>query len=192
MKSESFTYPVTLTPAEEGGFTVTFPDVPGAITEGDGETEALRHAVGALETMFIAYTMDKQDIPRPSPRGNGRRWRWRRSPRRRLRSTARCASTGSASRRWRGGSASTRRKSIAYSIFATARGSTSSPTRCARSGASSSSASGMRRRRSAPQIAFTPAAPPHPSVLGRLRTGPSLSAPAGRRGVGVQARGATA
>jgi hypothetical protein len=29
----------------------------------------------------------------------------------------------------------------------------------------------MRRRRSAPQIAFTPAAPPHPSVLRQAQDG---------------------
>jgi len=67
MKAESFTYPVVLARAEEGGFHASFPDVPGAITEGDTETEALANAVEALETMFIAYMRDKQDIPRPSP-----------------------------------------------------------------------------------------------------------------------------
>ena len=30
-----FEYPVLLTPAEEGGFVVTFPDVPEAITQGE-------------------------------------------------------------------------------------------------------------------------------------------------------------
>jgi antitoxin HicB len=66
MKAESFTYPVVLTPAKEGGFVVTFPDVPGAITDGETETEAVANAIDALETMFIAYIRDKQDIPRPS------------------------------------------------------------------------------------------------------------------------------
>jgi antitoxin HicB len=41
-------YPVKLKP-DSGGFVVTFPDVPGAITEGDSKAEALHHALDALE-----------------------------------------------------------------------------------------------------------------------------------------------
>lgn len=62
-----FAYPVHLEPAEEGGFVVTFPDIPEAITEGDDETEALVWAQDALETMLEAYVDDKQHIPYPSP-----------------------------------------------------------------------------------------------------------------------------
>lgn len=65
------TYPVHLEPAEEGGFVVTFPDIPEAITEGDDEAEALVWALDALETMLEAYMDDKQRIPYPSP-ANGR------------------------------------------------------------------------------------------------------------------------
>jgi antitoxin HicB len=39
-----------LTPAEEGGFIVTFPDVPEAITQGEDEHDARRHARDALES----------------------------------------------------------------------------------------------------------------------------------------------
>ncbi len=63
-----FTYPVILTP-EDGGFVVTFPDVPGAITEGDDEEEALARAVDALETMLIALMSDRRPIPDPSRLG---------------------------------------------------------------------------------------------------------------------------
>lgn len=68
----SFTYPVTLTPASEfdpddTGFVVTFPDIPGVVTEGDDEGEALARAADALETMFIALISDRKDIPDPSP-----------------------------------------------------------------------------------------------------------------------------
>ena len=38
-------YPATLTPDPDGGFTVTFRDVPEAITEGDTRDEALRRAL---------------------------------------------------------------------------------------------------------------------------------------------------
>src|ERR1039457_1408490 len=61
-----FAYPVHLEPAEEGGFIVTFPDIPEAITEGDDETEALVWAQDALETMLESYVDDKQRIPYPS------------------------------------------------------------------------------------------------------------------------------
>lgn len=41
------TYPVELTPAEEGGFIVTFPGLP-IVTEGDTEEEALFNAKEAF------------------------------------------------------------------------------------------------------------------------------------------------
>ena len=65
-----FEYAVKLEAADEGGFTATFPDVPGAITEGDDKAEALMRAADALETIFAALMRDGKDIPRPSrPRG---------------------------------------------------------------------------------------------------------------------------
>ena len=62
---ERFAYPVKLERAEEGGYTVTFPDVPGAITEGDDEAEALRRAADALETILATYIKDGKPLPRP-------------------------------------------------------------------------------------------------------------------------------
>ncbi len=62
-------YPIHLEPAEEGGFVVTFPDIPEAITQ--GEAEAMVWALDALETMFASYMDDRQSIPYPSP-PNGR------------------------------------------------------------------------------------------------------------------------
>ena len=62
-----FAYSVHLEPQEEGGFVVTFPDIPEAITEGDDETEALVWALDALETMLESYMDDRQRIPYPSP-----------------------------------------------------------------------------------------------------------------------------
>lgn len=59
-------YPVTLTPAEEGGFIVTFPDIPEAITQGEDKEEALVWALDALETILESYVADKQRIPYPS------------------------------------------------------------------------------------------------------------------------------
>jgi len=48
-------YPAILTPDPEGGFTVTFRDVPEAITEGDTREEALLRAEDALESALAMY-----------------------------------------------------------------------------------------------------------------------------------------
>ena len=58
-------YPVVLSPAEEGGFVVTFPDVPEAITQGDDRAEALSNARDALGTALEIYVDDNQDLPAP-------------------------------------------------------------------------------------------------------------------------------
>lgn len=67
-------YPVELTPdASIGGFTVTFPDVPEAITEGDDLDEALLRAVDALETALSFYTDEGADLPKASKAKRGQR-----------------------------------------------------------------------------------------------------------------------
>lgn len=60
-------YPVHLEPAEEGGFIVTFPDIPEAITQGEDEADALMWALDALETMLEVYLEERRPIPPPSP-----------------------------------------------------------------------------------------------------------------------------
>ncbi len=59
-------YPVTLTPDPDGGFTVTFRDVPEAITEGDSREEALLRAEDALESALAMYVMAKEPLPTAS------------------------------------------------------------------------------------------------------------------------------
>lgn len=59
-------FPVCLEAAEEGGFVVTFPDVPEAHTQGEGESDALLRAVDALETALSFYTDAGRDLPRAS------------------------------------------------------------------------------------------------------------------------------
>lgn len=66
-------YPVHLEPADEGGFVVTFPDVPEAITQGEDEGEALLRAVDALETALSFYTDDGKDLPQASDAKSGQR-----------------------------------------------------------------------------------------------------------------------
>lgn len=61
-----YSYPATLTPQAEGGFTVTFPDVPEAITEGDDRTSALAAAQDALVAALGFYVDGEQPLPAPS------------------------------------------------------------------------------------------------------------------------------
>lgn len=63
-------YPAKLTP-EDGGFVVSFRDVPEAHTQGDTEQEALMHAVAALESAMMIYVSDRKPIPAPSPMRRG-------------------------------------------------------------------------------------------------------------------------
>jgi len=58
-------YPVSITP-DDGQFTVTFPDVPEAVTFGQTRDEALRRSPDALLTIFDALMKDRRDIPLPS------------------------------------------------------------------------------------------------------------------------------
>ena len=61
-----FDYPVILEAQPEGGFVVTFPDVPEALTQGEDEDEALLHAVDALETALSFYVDSRIPLPLPS------------------------------------------------------------------------------------------------------------------------------
>lgn len=59
-------YPAQFIPAEEGGFTVLFRDIPEAITEGDTFEEALEMAEDALLTAMEFYFEDNRPVPPPS------------------------------------------------------------------------------------------------------------------------------
>ncbi len=59
-------YPALFTPAKEGGYVVTFRDIPEAITQGDTLIEAIENAVDALMTAFEFYYEDGRSIPYPS------------------------------------------------------------------------------------------------------------------------------
>ena len=62
-----YLYPCILTPEKEGGFFVSFPDIPGALTCGDDRTEALEMAEDALVAMLAVYVQQQREIPTPSP-----------------------------------------------------------------------------------------------------------------------------
>jgi antitoxin HicB len=66
-------YPATFTPADEGGFVVTFRDIPEAITQGDDEAEALNMAADALLTAMDFYFEDRRPVPPPSEPADGER-----------------------------------------------------------------------------------------------------------------------
>ena len=67
-----FMYPVTLTHDEaDGGFVVSFVDIPEAITQGDTEAEALAAASDALESALDFYFEDKRAVPMPSKAKRG-------------------------------------------------------------------------------------------------------------------------
>ena len=68
-----FDYPVILEAQPEGGFVVTFPDVPEAITQGEDEDEALLYAVDALESALSFYVDDRKPLPVPSKAKRGQK-----------------------------------------------------------------------------------------------------------------------
>ena len=73
MKSEHsnstnrFSFPATLTPdLDDGGYVVTFRDLPEAITQGNSIEIALHEAADCIEEAIAARIDDKLDIPEPS------------------------------------------------------------------------------------------------------------------------------
>lgn len=57
-------YPVKLEP-DSGGFVVSFPDIPEALTQGDTREDALEMARDALVTAFEFYFEDGERVPAP-------------------------------------------------------------------------------------------------------------------------------
>jgi len=59
-------YPALFKPAKEGGFVVTFRDIPEAITQGDTQQEAEAMALDVLISSMDFYFEDKRSVPLPS------------------------------------------------------------------------------------------------------------------------------
>ncbi len=67
-------YPARFTLDKEvGGFVVTFPDIPEAITQGDTIEEAMAMGSEALTMALTFYTEKNQDLPAPSVPKRGQR-----------------------------------------------------------------------------------------------------------------------
>ena len=59
----SHNYTVLFEPAEEGGYVVTCPALPGLVTEGDTLEEARAMAVDAIHAYLESLRKDGQPIP---------------------------------------------------------------------------------------------------------------------------------
>jgi antitoxin HicB len=59
----AYKYTVLLAPAEEGGYTVTCPALPGVITEGDTYEIAMDRAREAIECHVESLLMDGETLP---------------------------------------------------------------------------------------------------------------------------------
>lgn len=66
-------YPALFKPAKEGGFVVTFRDIPEAITQGDTKEEAETMALDVLISSMDFYFEDKRPVPLPSKPRRGER-----------------------------------------------------------------------------------------------------------------------
>ena len=60
-----YVYPVSIETADEGGFTVSFPDVPEALTQGETWDQALQEAQDALVVALGGYVEAGLEIPVP-------------------------------------------------------------------------------------------------------------------------------
>ena len=70
---QSFIYPATLTPdKEDGGFVVTFVDLPEAITQGENVEDALSEAADCLDEAIANRIVMGLPIPLPSSAKRGR------------------------------------------------------------------------------------------------------------------------
>lgn len=59
-------YPAIFHKEEIGGYSVTFPDLPGCNTEGNDLTEVLRMAQDALSLYLYSLKQDKEPLPQAS------------------------------------------------------------------------------------------------------------------------------
>lgn len=63
---DKFVFPAIFEPGEKKGYVVTFPDLPGCLTEGDNLQEAHLMAKEALELHLYGMEEEGEPIPEPS------------------------------------------------------------------------------------------------------------------------------
>lgn len=68
---QNFIYKARIEPEPEGGFLVSFPDVPEAFGAGDDREEALASAREGLAEALLIYVERSQDVPAPSMQDRG-------------------------------------------------------------------------------------------------------------------------
>lgn len=64
---DRYVFPAIFEPGDIDGYTVSFPDLPGCITEGDTLDDAFAMAKEALELYLFTLEEAHEPIPRPSP-----------------------------------------------------------------------------------------------------------------------------
>ncbi len=63
---DTYIFPAVFDPCEEGGYCITFPDLPGCITEGDTLEEAYKMAKEAATLHLWGLEDDGDQIPEPT------------------------------------------------------------------------------------------------------------------------------
>ena len=61
-----YVYPVVFEEAEEGGYNVKVPDIPGTFTCGDDIADAILMAEDVIAMMLADYEDEKKPVPKPS------------------------------------------------------------------------------------------------------------------------------
>lgn len=64
---DKYMYPALFEAYEDGGYTVSFPDLKGCVTERDNLEEALKMGKEALELFLWNMEDDNEEIPEPTP-----------------------------------------------------------------------------------------------------------------------------
>ncbi|KOA19345.1 antitoxin HicB [Clostridium homopropionicum DSM 5847] len=63
---DTYIFSAIFEPSEVGGYCITFPDLPGCITEGNNLKESLLIAKDALELHLYSMEDDNENIPKPT------------------------------------------------------------------------------------------------------------------------------
>ncbi|MDO8682076.1 MAG: type II toxin-antitoxin system HicB family antitoxin, partial [Armatimonadota bacterium] len=65
MNRANYTFPAVFSYANDG-ITITFPDLPGCISEGESDEEAIKNAMEVMELWLASSELDGSPIPEPT------------------------------------------------------------------------------------------------------------------------------